>query len=229
MKTKELICTNCNSAFDADVLEFNGREMTFQTLCSPCLDIQTAQVELDRAEKARKARLNEFWVMIPPMYEETDVERLHARLREEINSYTYGRMGLGFAGESGAGKTRAMILLLQKLHEQGKSVMFMKATRLTEVAYQRFDDDYKIKDAAKAAISRCKSADCLLIDDIGKGRLPQSAEELLFDIIDTRMEMQVPLFWTSNAKAKDLHNNFSPDRADPIIRRIGEFTTIVTI
>jgi DNA replication protein DnaC len=229
MKTKELICTNCNSNFDAEVLELGGREMTFQTLCDPCLEIKTAQVEQERSEKARKARQNEFWVMIPPIYQETDKSRLHANLRAEIDSYTYGRTGLGFAGESGAGKTRAMILLLQRIHEQGKSVMYMKATRLTEVAYQRFDDDYKIKDAAKAAINRCKSADCLLIDDIGKGRLPQSAEELLFDIIDTRMEMQVPLFWTSNAKAKDLHGNFSPDRADPIIRRIGEFTKIITI
>jgi DNA replication protein DnaC len=229
MKTRETICTNCNSTFHADVMEFNGREMSFQTLCQPCLDIATAKVELERAEKARKARLNEFWSMFPPIYEETDEKRLNAKLRAEIQSYSYGSMGLGFAGESGAGKTRAMVLLMNRLHEQGKSVMFLKATRLTEIAYQRFDDDYKVKDAAKAAISKAKSADCLFIDDIGKGRLPQSAEELLFDIIDTRMEMQTPLFWTSNSKAKDLHNNFSPDRADPIIRRIGEFTTIITL
>ncbi len=229
MTTQKITCQDCTGVFDAEVLEFNGRTICFQTLCQSCLDKRVSEENQKQARIAHNASETAFWAMFPPIYRETDKSRLDARLRDAIDGYSYGETGLGFSGGSGAGKTRSMVLLLKRMHEQGKSVMFLKATRLTEVAYQRFDDDYKVKSMAKAAIDRSKSCACLLIDDLGKGRLPQSAEELLFDIIDTRSEMGLPLFWTSNAKSADLHANFSPDRADPIIRRIAEFTRVVTI
>jgi DNA replication protein DnaC len=229
MNTKKVICNICQSNFDAEVIKLGAKEICFQTLCDDCLEKSLERKAQEQAVIERNGRENEFWGSVPPIYRSTDQTKLQAQLRAAIDIYSYGANGLGFAGESGATKTRSMVVLLHRLHSQGKSVMFLKATRLTEVAYQRFDDDHKLKQQAKSEIDRAKSCAALLIDDIGKGRLPASAEELLFDIIDTRMEMGLPLFWTSNAKAQDLHNQFSPDRADPLIRRLAESSQIISV
>lgn len=82
---------------------------------------------------------------------------------------------------------------------------------------------------AKTKIKQAYNANILLLDDIGKGRLPATAEELLFDLLDERSERTLPVIWTSNAKASDLHGAFTHDRADAIIRRLAEFSTIVSV
>lgn len=228
-KTQKQECQTCKQQFDAEVLQINGRDLCLQNLCDPCLEKAIEEQGRNAAKTSAKARESFFWDMIPPMYQSTDESRLDARLRAAIDAYSFNEKGLGFVGTSGAGKTRAMITLLKRLNIEGKSVSFLKSTRLTEIAYQRFDEDPKIKQAAKAEIDAAKSRACLLIDDIGKGRLPNSAEELLFDIVDTRSEMGLPLFWTANATKKDLHAAFTPDRADPIIRRLVEFGQIVSV
>jgi DNA replication protein DnaC len=68
-----------------------------------------------------------------------------------------------------------------------------------------------------------------MLDDIGKGRLTPTAEELLFDIIDQRTERMKPIIWTSNMNASGLQKAFSDDRANPLLRRLSEFTKIISI
>jgi DNA replication protein DnaC len=225
-KTKT--CTDCQSTFQAEVLEINGREVMSFGLCDPCLEKRNEQRIQEEAINSRKAAENEFWQEVPALYQGTDKSRLNANLVAAISRWEYGAKGLGMTGESGAGKTRAAVLLLRRFHPQ-KSICFLKATRLTKYAAEKFSSEPEEANRAKAKIRQAYNSKILLLDDIGKGRLPATAEELLFDLIDERSERSLPVIWTSNAKAIDLHSAFTNDRADAIIRRLAEFSTIVSV
>jgi hypothetical protein len=221
-------CTRCETEFSSEVLEYNGRQIFAQDMCDTCLEkaIQSEEEKWEETVKANREKL--FWEEIPPLYQGTDPSRLREDVLHAINTYTYNPTGLGIIGVSGAGKTRAAVMLLHRLHTQNRSVCFIKATEITLVARDRYSDEPTIKNLATGRIARFYKSDVILIDDIGKGRLTPTAEELLFDVIDRRNENMLPTLWTSNMNAKGLQQAFSEDRGDALIRRLREFTKVIT-
>ena len=226
MNTISKICIDCNSTFHADSLIWNGRPIFEQNYCTDCLEKKILEQSQKDTINASKIAHKEFWDKIPPLYRDTDKSRLNANLVRAIDAWEYNTIGLGFTGESGAGKTRSAILLLQRFHKT-HSFYFLKATRLTQFASEKFSDEPRERLNAKQTIGICLNCKILLIDDIGKGRLTPAAEELLFDMIDTRSERGLPIIWTSNANSRDMLSMFSQDRGTPILRRLVEFSTIV--
>lgn len=226
MNTHIKNCITCNIQFNADSLIWNGKPIFEQNYCTDCLEKKILEQSQKDAINASKIAHKEFWDKIPPLYRDTDKSRLNANLVRSIDAWEYNPIGLGFTGESGAGKTRSAILLLQRFHKT-HSFYFLKATRLTQFASEKFSDEPRERLNAKQAIGICLNCKILLIDDIGKGRLTPAAEELLFDMIDTRSERGLPIIWTSNANSRDMLSMFSQDRGTPILRRLVEFSTIV--
>jgi len=208
---------------------FNGRQLFAQTICHDCIEKRLAENEKTRYQELLNAKNNEFWAEVPKMYAETDKSRLQTVLVAAIDGFACGSRGVGIIGKSGAGKTRTAVAILHKAHMAGKSICFLKATKLTIVAQARFNDDDQVKHAAEIRIRRAYSSQVLLLDDLGKGRLPNSAEELLYDIVDERSERGLPIIWTSNAGSKELKEMFSSDRGIPILRRLAEFSDIINL
>ena len=228
MNTINKTCIDCNSNFDAEPIIFNGKVIFDQSLCEPCLNRRTVEAELAREKNLLEGRKNAFWAEVPKLYAETDKSRLKANLVAAIDVWEYSSTGLGLVGDSGAGKTRTAVEILYKAHMAGHSVCYMKATRLTAHATEQFSNDEIARQQAKDRIRKAYKSSVLLIDDIGKGRLPASAEELLYDILDQRSETGLPVIWTSNAKSKQLSEMLSVDRGQPIIRRLIDFSTIIS-
>jgi DNA replication protein DnaC len=114
------------------------------------------------------------------------------------------------------------------MHDEGKRVFFLKATNLTKFAFEQFSEDKLAKQNAMQSLSNAMSCKVLLLDDVGKGRLSPSAEEQLYTILDFRSENGLPTIWTTNASASTLHDMMSEDRGDAIIRRLVEFSEIIT-
>jgi DNA replication protein DnaC len=226
MNTHIKNCITCNIQFNADSLIWNGKPIFEQNYCTDCLEQKILEQSQKDAINASKIAHKEFWDKIPPLYRDTDKSRLNANLVRAIDAWEYNTIGLGFTGESGAGKTRSAILLLQRFHKT-HSFYFLKATRLTQFASEKFSDEPRERLNAKQTIGICLNCKILLLDDIGKGRLTPAAEELLFDMIDTRSERGLPIIWTSNANSRDMLSMFSQDRGTPILRRLVEFSTIV--
>jgi DNA replication protein DnaC len=52
-------------------------------------------------------------------------------------------------------------------------------------------------------------------------------EAELYNLLESRTAWAKPIIWTSNSNARQLHGMFTPDRADAILRRLTEFSTIV--
>jgi DNA replication protein DnaC len=222
-------CTNCTAEFDTEDIFLGERLLWSISTCDPCNEKLVAEQAEREKQEALNARKTQFWCDVPTLYQDTDKTKLQANLVAAIDGWEYGAKGLGMIGKSGAGKTRASVLLLQRIAMTGKSICFMKAVKLTNYARDKFSDDYKEKEVATERIRQAYRSKLLLIDDIGKGRLSPTAEELLFDIVDERSERGLPIIWTSNSGAKALREMLSPDRADALIRRLAEFTTITHV
>jgi len=229
METISTNCIDCNSIFDAENITFNGRTLFSNSICPTCLDKRVEESERNRQREVLESRRNAFWSEVPRLYAETDKARLHANLARAIDSWEYSPKGLGMIGESGLGKTRAAVEILYREHEMGRSICFLKSTKLTQHAQDRFNHDDQIKHTAEVRLRKAYTCKLLLLDDLGKGRLPASAVELLYDLIDERSERGLPIIWTSNANADDLNSMLSKDRGEAIIRRLVEFSSIVTL
>jgi DNA replication protein DnaC len=168
--------------------------------------------------------------MVPPMYLDTDERRLSGLLRAEIQNWTFGPLGLGFVGRSGAGKTRAAISLLKREHEEGRNVFFLSATDLALNSANQFADNPAIREISRSILKLCRSAEILLLDDLAKGRMTDRAESELYDVLEYRTSHRIPTIWTSNSDGPALLNMLSPDRGEAVIRRIGkEFSIIVKV
>jgi len=229
METIQKNCIDCDSIFDAENLLFNGRPLFSNSVCPTCLDKRIEESDRNRQRELLEGRRNAFWAEVPRLYADTDKMRLNGILVRAIDTWKHGSTGLGMIGESGAGKTRAAVEILFREHEAGHSICYLKSTKLTQHAQDRFNNDDLIKHTAEVRLRKAYSCKLLLLDDLGKGRLPASAEELLYDLIDERSEKGLPIIWTSNATADELHSMLSKDRGQAIIRRLIDFSTIVRI
>ena len=144
--------------------------------------------------------------------------------------WTFNPVGLGFIGGSGKGKTRAAVLLLKRMEEEGYNTFFLSGTDLALNSANQFADNPTIKTIALSILACCRKADVLMLDDLGKNKMTDRSESELYDLLEYRTSRRLPTIWTSNSAGKDLRSMFSQDRGEAIIRRLGsEFSTIVKL
>jgi len=223
-------CITCGSKFDTEEIQLGSKKISFLNYCDLCLEKRNAEAQAEAEQRRKDALESIFWSSVPPLYRETDPSILNPILARDVLSWEYQPLGVGIRGKSGMQKTRAAVLLLYKMKMHGHSVFFLKSTDIARYATDQFSHERETQDSALKAIRSAHTARILLIDDIGKGRLSNAAEELLYDILDKRSERQLPVIWTSNASSTQLHDMMSEDRGDAIIRRLAEFShKIVTL
>ena len=203
--------------------------MFIPTLCDPCEKKEIEELERNANSRAKDAARNRFLDEIATSYRNTDFSRISPVLQKAVSEWKFSPRGLGLIGTSGSCKTRAAVLILQRMAEEGKSVMFLTATSMAQAAIDQFHNDQKKKDEASNLLDRALSTSVLLLDDLGKNRMTDRAEETLYEILEHRTSWEKPTIWTSNSGARDLHERLSKDRADAILRRLIEFSTLVTI
>ncbi len=195
--------------------------------CGACLQKEDEEAkqsyELHQKQMDARHRENVWEKTAPALYRDSDPARIPSALLAAVDSYQYGPMGLGFIGETGKGKTRAMMMLLKRLIiDEGKRPKYVTMT------------DFSMKvaslgcEVAPFIEGMCQNA-VLLLDDLGKGRLTDAVQGHLFHVIETRTANQLPILFTSNAGGDQLAAMLSEDRAFPIIRRLKEFCTIVKV
>lgn len=220
-KAKPVSCQQCGTVFEA-LINFE--------LCDDCAEKQEQERLHDADCRAKIERCNAFWEQVPPLYRKTDKARLNPVLVSAIANWHFSPKGIGFVGSAGCGKTRAAVLILAKASESGYSTLYLPATELSAVSAGAFADGPFEREKCKKKLSEARKVKCLLIDDLGKGRLTDRAESELYDILETRTSNELPTLWTSNSNAQGLRSMFSADRADALIRRLGkEFCQHITV
>lgn len=222
-------CENCGDSIAYEPIIIGGKVVFAPTHCDLCIEKQAEKQNQDADSKRKELARNRFLDEIATSYRNTDLNRIPPVLQKAVSEWQFSHRGLGLIGTSGSCKTRAAVLILQRMAEEGKSVMFLTATSMAQAAIDQFHNDQKRKDEASNLLDRALSTSVLLLDDLGKNRMTDRSEETLYEILEHRTSWEQPTIWTSNSGARDLHERFSKDRADAILRRLIEFSTLVTI
>ena len=224
---RQVECESCNAIFEFEAFRVGGSRWEFTpNACEKCEELQkdgSLSILQAKADRIAAFRRN-----IPKIFRDTDRARLPSCLSAGVDQWKYGPQGLAFAGPSGRGKTRAMFLLLERMVGEGRSADFITATDFDHVSRDQFSDDAMERNQAKEKLRSIRSAKMLLLDDLGKGKMTERTETELFSLFDHRTSEGLPTLWTSNLSADGLKAMVTADRAAPLLRRLTEFTTIIT-
>lgn len=235
-------CAECGADFEwrplaiAGIMVGKGFERKY---CGPCGSKKDAEneIEFKRKEKEglRKER-EKVWRndLCPPLYLTTDPTdpRIDANALRMVMEWEDKGDGIGIAlrGPSGRCKTRMAYLLLQKLYvENEKSVDSITSTRLAGLCTDIYDDSESIRNEARRKMRSIRNVKYLLIDDLGKQKFTERAETELYDLIETRTSNLRPTFWTANMTSDAFANMMTEDRGTPIIRRLSEFSKVISL
>jgi DNA replication protein DnaC len=179
----------------------------------------------------------------------TQLSLLHPSVLAAIDSWKYdpdacpcaAQCGLGIVGPTGIGKTRAMLVALERYVVEnpvcGKSglempkVEFVNDYDFAEFALSKFNyEDKPLRVEAKEFLQFFLDADLLFLDDLGQSKYTERVQTELYHLVEQRTNSFLPILWTSNYDAKGLLGRFSDkSRGQAILRRLKEFTHIMTI
>jgi hypothetical protein len=226
---KKTTCDQCGAIFEYEPHLLSGRECFPESTCEQCQTTKLEEHQKQVAEELRLRRAHDLKALIPPLYRTTDKRRLPAGLIKLVDSWQYGWKGLGLVGISGSKKTRTSALILERMHFEGRSIYFVSETRLIAAAINLWSDSFSEREAAKTILQKCNMAEVLLIDDLGKSRMSERAEITLYDLLEHRSSQMMPILWTSNFTQEELHEIMSPNRADSVIRRLLDFSEIISL
>lgn len=228
MHSETTTCEECSTSFLFQPAMINGRNVFTPKYCDPCVD----KLIHEEARNSRNGKtqmcirnLNES---IPPIYRDTDKNRLPFDAVVTVDSWEFNPKGIGMVGTSGAGKSRLGVLLLQRIAKECKWCYFCPATLFAFACADQFSDDIKHRRQAEGLLHLTRWVHVLMLDDLGKNKMTDRAEASLYELLEYRTSHRKPTIWTSNSNAKQLRTMFSADRAEAIMRRLIEFSDIYT-
>lgn len=225
---KDFDCPKCEKTFSATALFIGAREMFPVRVCEPC-QVAARDEQTRQAAASNATALTAGWDEIcPPVYRDTDLQKLHKSLLSALEAWS-AVIGLGMVGKAGTGKTRAAFEALRRQHMRGKRCAAINGTELRRLLVDMNDRNDSSKAEAKIRFKELRTCDFLLIDDLGKQKFTESAQEDLFDLLETRVSHRRPVIWTTNSNSTELGKRLSGDRGNAIIRRLVEFSEIVKI
>jgi DNA replication protein DnaC len=146
-----------------------------------------------------------------------------------MSAFHVGKKSVTLRGSSGTGKTRLAWLLIEKPFMEGRSVRVFTHIQLKNTLYEKA----KTSQAEMSAfVGACIECEVLLIDDLGKADMAKGdhglqIEEQMFHILDTRLiDSKRQTVLTSNDDGASLIARMTPDRGEPLVRRINELTVV---
>ena len=235
MTTTEQTCRICEAKLDcSEAMRFG--DLTFTaTVCDAC-DIDLGDIDLGVRSRRRidKTRIRhaEFERVCPPIFRLASPDSQPAdngpthlghpdfpkKLYRNVIQWKLGPTGLGVVGASGLAKTRIIWLLIHRLWMGGTKTAAFSAVGLQKAIQTQFGSDEQA-----ALLKSAYEAPVLFVDDIGNEKLTETVEGELFNILDTRMEWQRPLLWTSNFGKADFEERWSA----PMFRRLEKFSKVI--
>jgi len=256
MEIGKTICSSCHQefTFNPELFTFafktnpdGSPETFFPTECESCSEaaVKRARGEAEMA-LAAVAREKQWKDTTPPLFRDSDESRFSPILRKKIRSHDLtGPTGVGIVGPAGTCKTRAAYVLLRRYLDAGESIHSITGAQLAEASADQFADNSArnefalgshpdTKAIARRTLERCKTSDVLLLDDVEKagaarGELTPRTQHELFAILDARTTSCRPTIWTSNASGRQLASVFCENMRDPIMRRLEEFSDIISL
>ncbi len=150
---------------------------------------------------------------------EQSMEQLLTTIKKIISADS--KKGLLIFGKARVGKTYLLKAIAKKYAEHKKTVVITTFEELCNKIRDAFERDFNV-DAV--TVEKCKTADILLLDDIGVEKVTKwNRDEVLFPIINYRIEHQKLTFFTSNFTMEELAKHYTnvSDSKDVKANKVG--------
>ncbi|MDR1782143.1 MAG: ATP-binding protein [Bacilli bacterium] len=150
---------------------------------------------------------------LPSLNDDIDVTVKRSKILKYIKKIISGKENKGFYlfGAPGSGKTFLMLAMLNDALEDKKRCALININDLTQ--YLRpllFSNDSYDKETFDILVNKLKKVDHLYIDDIGSERVDSILrDDIVFPILDYRMQHKLFTCFTSNLPQKDLEIQYS--------------------
>lgn len=224
-----VICSECGKPLTDDAIQYINGEGFCNSVCEKLYNIKVSY----------ETKINEVLeANTKPLYRNTNIEMLkqklvHPERIEQVLNWSitdYSPNGIIIYGESGAGKTRALTMLLKKLISQdlvgvvNRSLKVFYAGELERCIMSSFGD---IRNYEKL-IDTLSNVGLLIIDDFGKEKFTERYEVAIFSIFENRISNLKPTIFTTNFVGKSFQDRFSStEQFLPFYRRIKEFNQAI--
>lgn len=139
-----------------------------------------------------------------------DQEQLYLRLAAILHKKT--NKGLYIVGDLGLGKTYLCVALSNSLVKNGEKVAFVKVSNFFNEMKSYIGNRNELLDIN---INKLLKADYLFLDDIGSEAVSEFVrDDILFRVLDYRLENKLTTIFTSNLNKDDLMKHYTYDRKD---------------
>lgn len=163
---------------------------------------------------------------IPSLFQGTTLDILSERQAKAIRGIVTDRPTqpmLTLAGNVGTGKTTAAVVALKEsLRITGRPGRFWPVVDLLERFKASFDEDRATETTAQIE-AEMRAVPLLVLDDIGKQKSTEWAEERVFKLVDERYRSQKPLIVTTNVP-RDRFDDALASRLFGTHSKVVEFT-----
>ena len=139
-----------------------------------------------------------------------DQKQLYLKLAAILHQKA--QKGLYIIGDLGVGKTYLCTALANSLVKKGEKVAFVKVTDFFNRMRSYFNTDSQQIDRNIALL---KKADYLILDDIGSEAVSEFVrDDILFRILDYRLDHSLTTIFTSNLNKEELLRHYQYDRKE---------------
>ena len=182
--------------------------------------VNNTDLEIITSEIQNQISFDALFKMIPETFKNIDINtiellddnqkllcaKLMAILADKSNR------GLYIYGDLGVGKTYECIALANALVKKGKKVAVIKSASFINEMRQTVTIDSSLFNEKMNKIKKCEY---LFVDDIGTESVSSfSRDDVLFDILDYRMENKLCTIFTSNLDKESLKKHYTYDKKD---------------
>jgi DNA replication protein DnaC len=218
----------CGEVYEYEAFEFAGKERSFDRgLCDPCDAAYVAKNRKEHEDNAKATISRGLLEAFGRNLFDTDLTRLSPKMQEIAKSYTFGEKGVGFVGVTNLGKTRCLFSIVKRIAmEEGKSYAFLTGPQLAQALKDTRSDDARERHDARQTLDDAREATLLVLDDIAQEKASGEVLTAFWDLLDTRRSKKLPLFWTSNVPAAQFRGRFEEAKADSVITRLKDISTI---
>lgn len=198
-----LHCAVCHKKTQT-IVEFAGIKRKVRCICDCKIKEREAYKEREaEAERERRRKTCFAGTNMADWNFEND-DRKNTKISDAMKLYcadfkeylTEGK-GLVLYGSVGTGKTYYAACVANKLIDMGYSALMTNFARLANEIQGRFDDK-------NAYIDSLNKYSLLIIDDLGAERKSEYMQEIVFNIIDSRVRSGKPFIVTTNLTGEEL-------------------------
>lgn len=168
-----------------------------------------ARMDEIRSEAFTNARMYEYTFAVDDGTN-TMLSTVARNYVEKFDTFKAMHKGLLFYGGVGTGKSFAAACIVNALTDKGIRARF---TNFSEIESERRENE--------DAIRRLNRYDLLVLDDFATERDTSYMNEIVFAVIDARIQSGLPMVVTTNLTADELKKCVDPDKAKVISRLLG--------